>query len=296
VKPKDWGQFIVLSLIWGSSFLWIKLLIQEMGPFTLVAWRLALGLVAAGVIVLWKRPPLPRQARLWIGLAFLAVASSALPFFLISWGEQFIDSTVASVLNSTVPLFTVIIAQFFLPEERLTWNRGAGLVMGFIGIVLLMSRDLQTGFVVSDIRGQIAVLLAALSYGVSGVYVRHSLREVPPIVQALVPLALADALTWVAATTFEAPIQAPASAVTWFALVWLGVLGTGIGFWLFFELLSSVGPTRASLVTYAVAVLGVFLGVLVLSEPIDIRLVGGAALVITGIWTVNRKQKKSVAV
>ena len=295
MKRKEWSQFIVLSLIWGSSFLWIKLLIQEMGPFTLVAWRLALGVIAGAGIVLWKRPALPRQGKLWLGLAILAVISSALPFFLISWGEQFIDSAVASVLNSTVPLFTVIIAQFFLPEERLTWNRGVGLVAGFVGIVLLMSRDLGTGFVGGDVRGQLAVLLAALSYGISGVYVRHSLKEVSPIVQALVPLTLADALTWIAAATFESPLQAPASTVAWIAIAWLGLLGTGFGFWLFFELLSSVGPTRASLTTYAVAALGVLLGVLVLNEPVDWRLVGGAALVVTGIWTVNRRTKKLAA-
>jgi drug/metabolite transporter (DMT)-like permease len=292
VKAKDWGRFIALSLIWGSSFLWIKLLIQELGPFTLVAWRLGLGTIAGAIIVLWKRPPLPRKAKLWVGLALLAVTGSALPFFLISWGEQFVDSAVASVLNSTVPLFTVIIAQFFLPEERLNWNSGVGLIMGFIGIVLLMSRDLRTGLVGSDIRGQIAVLLAAVSYGVSGVHARRNLREVAPMLQALIPLALAGTITWAAAATFEAPLQAPASTVTWIAVAWLGLLGTGIGFWLFFELLNSVGPTRAALTTYAVAVLGVILGVLVLSEPIDERLVAGAALVVTGIWTVNRKPKK----
>jgi drug/metabolite transporter (DMT)-like permease len=281
----------VLSLIWGSSFLWIKLLIQEVGPLTLVAWRLAFGVIAGALIVLWKRPRMPREGRLWLGLGILAVISSALPFFLISWGEQFVDSAVASVLNSTVPLFTVIIAQFFLPEERLTWNRAAGLLMGFIGILFLMSRDLQTGFEGSDIRGQIAVLLAALSYGASGVFVRRNLKAVAPIVQALVPLALADALTWAAAAAFEAPLQAPSSSVGWLAMAWLGLLGTGFGFWLFFELLNSVGPVRAGLVTYAVAVLGVILGVLVLSEPIDLRLFGGAALVVTGIWTVNRQPK-----
>lgn len=289
MNAKDWGKFILLSLIWGTSFLWIKLLIEQIGPLTLVAWRLAFGALAGALIVLWKRPRLPREPGTWVGLGILAVTSSALPFFLISWGEQFIDSAVASVLNSTVPLFTVIIALFFLPEDRLTLDRAAGLLLGFVGILLLLSRDLKAGFAVSDISGQIAVLLAAISYAASGIYVRRKLRSVVPIVQALVPLALADALTWAAAASLEAPLQAPASPVGWIAVSWLGLLGTGVGFWLFFELLGSVGPTRASLVTYAVAVLGVTLGVVILREPLDVRLVGGAALVVTGIWTVNRR-------
>ncbi len=284
---REWGAFGLLSLLWGSSFLWIKVALQEVGPFTLVGWRLVAGLVTMALILALRRPELPRQRATWFHLAMLGVINITLPFFLISWGQKTIDSAVASVLNSTVPLFTLVIAHLLLPDERITLQRTVGLLAGFAGVVVLVLRELGPGTFRQSLLGQLAVLLAAVSYAVSGVYVRRYLRQVPQLLQAFVPMAAAQFLIWPLAFLFERPVILPTQAVTWIALTFLGVLGLSAAYILFFYLIHSVGATRASLVTYPIAVVGVAMGVIFLGEQLDINLILGTLLVILGVGVVN---------
>jgi drug/metabolite transporter (DMT)-like permease len=145
MKTKDWLVFLGLSLAWGSSFLWIKIAVQEIGPFTLVALRLLFGILGLLIVVAIRKPEWPKDPKIWRVLAVLGMINTAIPFTLISWGEVYIDSSVASILNSSVPLFTVLIAHFFLDDDKLTWTKGLGLPIGFIGVVLLVGRDLGKG-------------------------------------------------------------------------------------------------------------------------------------------------------
>ena len=163
MKTKDWVAFIALSLAWGSSFLWIKIALQEIGPFILVALRLLFGILGLLAVVAYNRPNWPDTRRLWVVLAVLGITNTALPFVLISWGEQFIDSAVAAILNSTVPLFTMVIAHRFLQDDRLTLQRVIGLFVGFFGVVALLLRDLDGG-TQDNLFGQAAVLLAAICF------------------------------------------------------------------------------------------------------------------------------------
>src|SRR3989304_4618458 len=142
MKARDWMVFALLGLVWGSSFLWIKVAVQEVGPATLVGYRLLIGLIGLAVVVAARRPSLPRDRRTLFVLGVVGTTNTALPFILISWGEQFIDSAIASILNGTVPLFTIVIAHLFLHDDRITPARILGLITGFIGGVVLMSRDL----------------------------------------------------------------------------------------------------------------------------------------------------------
>jgi drug/metabolite transporter (DMT)-like permease len=139
MKARDWLAFWTLGLIWGSSFLWIKIAVQDVGPFVLVGWRLLIGVLALGVVVLLRRPALPRDRRVLGMLALLGLTNTALPFVLISWGEQTIDSAVASILNGTVPLFAMVIAHRSMADERITASRLTGLLTGFAGVVILMA-------------------------------------------------------------------------------------------------------------------------------------------------------------
>ena len=145
MKTKDWAAFIALSLAWGSSFLWIKIGLQELGPITLVALRLLFGILGLLVVVAYNRPKFPDNRRLWGALAILGIIQTALPFLLITWGQQFIDSVVAAILNSTVPLFTMLLAHWYLQDDRLTLQRVIALLIGFIGVVVLLVRDLDGG-------------------------------------------------------------------------------------------------------------------------------------------------------
>jgi drug/metabolite transporter (DMT)-like permease len=289
LKTKDLLAFLALSLAWGSSFLWIKIAVQELGPFTLVAFRLLFGILGLALIVAYMRPAWPRSRRLWGALAILGTINTAIPFVLISWGEVYIDSAVASILNSSVPLFTTVIAHYFLKDDRITSQRLVALALGFAGVVVLVLRDLggdsQGGYLA--LLGQGAVLLASLSYAFSAVYARRNTEGVTPIVRALVPLIAADSLIWVGASIIESPIVLPQSRLVWTAILWLGLIGSAIAYLLYFYLIHSIGPTRASMVTYTFPVIGVALGVVFLNEILDVNLAVGAILIIASIVIVN---------
>ncbi len=291
MKPKDWVLFLALGLIWGSSFLWIKIAIREVDAFTLVGWRLLFGTLGMVVVIALRRPPFPRGRSIWLALALLGIINTALPFVLISWGQKTIDSAVASILNSTVPLFTMVIAHFALHDEPITARKAVGLLIGFGGVLALMARDLEAGSLGVGILGQAAVLLAAASYASASVFARRTMREVSPLVQAFVPMAIADAIVWTAATQVGNPGRLPALPLTWVALLWLGLLGSCVAYLLFYNLLHSVGATRTTMVTYVFPVVGVTLGVVFLDELADWRLLAGAALVVASLAVVNWKPR-----
>jgi drug/metabolite transporter (DMT)-like permease len=295
MKLREWVTFSLLGLVWGSSFLWIKVAVREIGPATLVGFRLLIGLIGLLAVVAVRRPALPSSRRTLAILAILGITNTALPFVLISWGEQFIDSAIASILNGTVPLFTIIIAHLFLHDDRITFSRIIGLVTGFLGVVVLMSRDVEAGTRAGSVLGQVAVLAAAVSYAGSSVFARRNLRQVDPVVQASFPLISADLMAWAAALATEAPLQIPSLPITWVALVWLGLLGSCLAYLLYFHLLHAVGPTRATMVTYVFPVVGVILGVVFLQERADWHLWGGVALVALGIGVVNWPRRTRVA-
>lgn len=287
MKIKDLLAFVTLGLIWGSSFLWIKIAVAEIGPFLLVALRILFGILTLLVVITITQPKWPRKRQVWVSLSLLGLINTALPYLLISWGEQYIESAVAAILNSTAPLFTMVLAHVFVSDDRLTRTRFFALLIGFAGIVLLLSRDLDGGFQ-SSLIGQSAVVLASISYAISTVYARHATKSLPPAMRAIIPLLGADLLMWGLTPLAEAPLAAPRMPITWIAIIWLGTLGVAVAYLLYFYLLHSVGPTRTILVTYLFPLVGVILGVLFLNEALDWHLIIGGGLVIGSIVAVNR--------
>ena len=294
MKAKDWLAFVTLSLAWGSSFFWIKIAVTEIGPFLLVALRILFGILGLGVVVLLRRPTWPSDRRAYWALLILGLTNTALPFVLISWAEQYIDSAVAAILNSSMPLFTMLIAHFILSDDKITRQRVFALLIGFLGVVVLTIRDLS-GDLRLNLLAQGAMLLAVLFYAGSSVFIRRNTQGISPIVQALVPLLSADALIWAGALAAESPIQLPQMGLTWIALVWLGLVGSCLAYLLYYYLIHSIGPTRASMVTYTFPIVGITLGVFVLpllgypAEMLDINLIAGAGLIISSLLIVNRR-------
>jgi len=295
MKLKEWGAFALLGLVWGSSFLWIKIAVQEIGPFTLVAFRLLFGLVGLLVIMRLQKQSFPRDRRVLLAFLFMGVFNTAIPFTLISWGETRIDSGLASILNGTVPLFTIVIAHFWLHDEKITLPRIAGLLVGFVGVIVLVSRDIGPQGLVGNLWGQVAVIGGSVCYAVAITFSRKHLRNQPPVLQSTMILLVADALLWLTvpivrrvAPGIESPLHViPVLPLTWFAIAWLGLLGSCLAYLLFFYLINSWGPTRASLVTYVFPVIGLVLGIIFLKEVVDWQLVVGPLLVVAGIVVVN---------
>ena len=213
----------------------------------------------------------------------------AVPFFLISWGEQAIDSAVASILNATVPLFTIVIAHLYLHDDKMTAQKVLGLLIGFAGVVILLSEDMHVSQ--GSLLGQGAVILASLFYAGSAVYARRTTAHAPGLVRGAAPLVSATALMWLAAPIAESPFEIPHQPITWVALLWLGVLGSGLALILNYYLLHEIGPTRSTMVTYVFPLGGVVLGVLFLNEHLSWQLLAGAVLIISSLVVVNWKKQ-----
>lgn len=286
MKPKHWIAYILLGLVWSTSFLWIKIAVQEIGPFTLVAFRVLFGLLTAGGAALITRVKWPRDRGTWLTYAILGITSVAIPFFLITWAEQFIDSAIASILNATVPLFTILIANYLLHDDRMNLPKVLGILTGFAGVVILLSEDLTAG-AHNSVIGQAAVVLAAVFYAGSSVYARRKTEHVPGLVRGAAPFFSAVAIMWIAAPALERPFTIPQLPLTWVALLWLGALGSGLALILWYYLLHEIGPTRTSSVTYLFPLGGVILGVLLLQEHLSWQLVVGALFIISGVLVTN---------
>lgn len=282
---REWFKFILLGLIWGSSFLWIKIGVQELGPFTLVTLRVFFATLGLWVVARVHRTTPPWQQVL-PAFFVLGVLNMALPFVLISWSEQYISSGMAAILNSTVPLFTLLIAPLFLPDDPWTLPKGLGLLVGFLGVVVLMANQVQ-GDLTRPKIGQLTMLLAAISYAAAAVYARRKVRGLTPDVQSLGQSLMATLVMLPLAFSLEAPFTLPQQPLTWIAVLWLGLMGSCVATLLYYSLLQSIGPTRTTLVTYIFPLVGVILGALFLHERPDWHLLVGGALIISGVAVVN---------
>jgi len=267
--------------------MWIKIALQEVDPFLLVAFRVSFGLLFGIAVLFIQQISLPRKLTEWLPLLILGITNIAVPFFLISWGEQSVDSSVAAVLDSTVPLFTIFLAHFLLSDDKLTIPKVLGLVIGFAGVILLLSKNF--GASSSTLYGQIAVILASAFYAGSAVYVRKTTREMPGILRSMGPLLSASAIMWVTTIFTGDTIRMPSFEITWIALLFLGVIGSGFAFVLAFYLIHEIGPTRTSMVTYIFPLGGVILGVIFLHEQITWQLILGGSLIIMSLFVANHQ-------
>jgi len=291
LKPKHWLVFITLGVIWSSSFLWIKIGVQDIGPMALTAFRMLFGALTAVAIGIYQKVEWPRDLRTWIIFGILGPASLAIPVFLISWGEQTIDSAVASILNATVPLFTVFIAHFVLQDDKMTMQKVLGLLIGFAGTILLLSEDLTVG-AKSSVIGQAAVILASIFYAGSAVYGRKYTQHVEGTTRGAMFLITSAIFMWIVGPLAEKPFEFPSLPITWIAILWLGILGSGLAVIMLWYLIHEIGPTRTSLVTYLFPVGGLILGVIFLNEHLSWQLLAGSVLIIFSLVVVNWKSAK----
>lgn len=282
----DWLIFLALGFMWGSSYLFIKLAVDSFGTFTLIALRLLIGAAFLWVALRASRTPVPRDRRAYMHLIVMSVINITIPFALITWAEQSVDSALAAILNSTVPLLVIVIAPIFLPDEPIRINGLLGLAIGFAGVVLIVSPGLMGA--TGTLAGQLALLGSSLAYAIGNVYARRNVRGLPPMIPAVFQVTFALVIVGVIALVLERPWEtARPDFEAWFSVIWLGILGSGMAYLAYFRLLSRWGATRTSLVAYLLPVVGIVLGFLVLQEPIDVTLLAGTALVIAGVALVN---------
>ena len=285
----DWLVFLALGFFWGSSYLFIKIGVDHgLQPFTLIMFRLLIGFILLATVVGVARETLPRDPRSYGHLFVMGVINIAIPFSLITYAEQTVDSSLAAVINGAVPLFVIVIAALFLKGETVTVNRVAGLAIGFIGVAILVGLDM-TDLGSANAIGELALIGATISYAVGNVYAKAHVHGLRPMIPAVFQVFFGLLVTGALAFATEAPLSVPWVPESLFAVVWLGLLGSGLAYLGYFRILQHWGATRTSMVAYLLPVFGILLGAIVLSEPIAASTLIGTALVIGGIALVNSR-------
>lgn len=285
--------FVLLACAWGSSYLFIKIGVETLPVLSLVTWRLAFGtaLLVAAVLVLRVR--LPLDGSLLARLAVLSVVNIVVPFALITWAEQSIDSGLASILNATTPFFTLLLSVLAFGAERMTGIRLAGLFVGFAGVIVISSGSIGGPDALGEAAGVVAVVVASASYGLGNAFFARQIRgRVDPTAAALGQVGMALPMVVVLSVVTTGGVVLPSVPEALFAVAWLGIVGSGFAYLLFFRLLAVWNPTRVSLVTYLMQVVALGLGVVVLGEPLTIGFLAGAVLVVLGIAMVNLRSKQ----
>lgn len=301
-SSKPFWAFVGVAGMWGSSFLFIKLGLLELTPVTMVALRTGFATATLAALLPFTGRKFPRDRRsLWL-LLIAGILNPVTPYILITWGQQFVNSATAGIINATVPLFALPVAHFVLRDERITLTRSGGLLVGFLGIVLIFSPgrapagsgQAELGPHTSALYGQMAMIAAALCYASSMVFVRRYLRNTPPEVVAGASQGIAFLLTAIGAFALESPLAGRVSGATWVVVAWLGI-SSGLSYLLFYYVLGKWGTTRTSLVTYLVPVIAVLLGAVLLDEIVTWQALFGGLLVIGGIVTINLQAQASMA-
>lgn len=298
MNVREWGAFCLLTVIWGASFMLIKIGLEATGTFTLVALRVALGALVLWIVVLWRRLAIPATGTMIGALTLMGLFNNAVPFSLITWGETTIDSGLAAVLNGTMPLFVVIIAHLWLKDERITVRKSVGLAIGFVGVIVVI-RGGSGGLSLAMLRGgelagQLAVVLASASYAASTVFARRYLKGINSFVLAAMQLTSSTVFTSVAVLLWEWPLQLQTTAIgPLLSIVTLGVVNTGIAYMLYFFLVNQVGATRTSLVTYGIPAVGLLFGFVFLNEAVSLSVILGFLLIVAGVLLVNRRPLKA---
>lgn len=290
MTPRALAVLIALGSVWGASFLFIKVVVEETSPAALVEGRLFFGFLVVAAMLAYRGGPFRWSTSLLLGVGAMAVFSNIIPFLLIAWAEERIDSGVAAVLNSTMPLFTALFAAVILAEERMTAGRVAGLVLGLLGVVVLTGGDI-VHVTDSSVAGQLAVVASAACYGVGAVYARILLRSDDPLSLSAWQLAAGTLLALPVLMVLDGGRPDYSLSVEgWLSLLALGAFGTGFGYVAYVWLVDHAGSVRASLVTYVIPVVGLFLGWAVLNESLGANTLVGAALIIAGVASVMRGQ------
>jgi drug/metabolite transporter (DMT)-like permease len=287
----DWRiRFGFLSLVWGFSFLFIKVGTETYAPFQVTLGRLVFGTAVLAVAMAVKRERLPRGARTWAHLAVAAFFLNALPFSLFAYSERTIPSTLAGICNATSPLWGMALSLVALSEDRPTRNRVAGLGIGFLGVLTVLGA--WQGFHGLDVTGTALALLASLSYPIGWIHVRRTLAGSGHSHVSLTGAQLLLATLQLAVVTpLFTTLPTHLAILPLLAIAALGALGTGVAFIVQYGLVAEVGPTTAQMVTYFTPVIATAAGVAILGESLTWSTPVGAAIVLAGAALTQARPK-----
>lgn len=285
---REWAMLLVLAAVWGGSFFFNGIAVRELPVFTIVVARVALAALILAALTRLAGEKLPREPRVWRTFLAMGLVNNVVPFSLIVWGQQHIASGVASILNASTPLFTVVLAHFLTSDEKLTPGRVAGVVTGFAGVAVMIGLDVAEALG-AHVAAQALCLAGAVSYAFAGIYGRRfrtmglsllatATGQVTASSLLLVPLVLAVDRPWTLAMPGMATLA---------ALAGVAAISTAFAYVLYFRILASAGATNLLLVTFLIPVSAILLGVLFLGEVLLPRHVAGMALIGLGLSAID---------
>lgn len=294
--PAEWFSLLALSVLWGGSFFFVEIAVSALAPLTIVFLRVGLAAVALWIFVFatGRRPP--RQAQVWLACFGMGTLNNVIPFSLIVWGQTQITSGLASILNATAPLFTVVVAGMLLPDERMTVSKLVGLAIGFAGVVVMIGMPAVKN-TDSTILAQMAILGAALSYACAGVFGRRfKSMGVDPITTAAGQVTASAIMLAPVVLVIDGPAHAAGASAgisagiwagIWAAVIALALASTAVAYVFYFRILASAGATNILLVTFLVPVSAILLGATILGERLGTVHLLGMAMIGLGLIAID---------
>jgi drug/metabolite transporter (DMT)-like permease len=269
MTPREWGLLLALALVWGGSFFFVEVALRALPPLTIVTLRVGLAAVALHVLLRAVGQRLGR-GRLWAHFFGMSLLNNVVPFSLLAWGQTQIPSGLASILNATTPVFTVVVAHLLTPDEKMTRNRLAGVLLGLVGVAVLIGPDALEGLG-GNVAAQAACLAAAFSYALAAVFGRRFERlGVPPLATATGQVTASTVVLLPLALVVDRPWRLAMPGVEiWTTVASLALLSTALAYVLYFRILATAGATNLLLVTLLIPVSAILLGSLVLGERLD---------------------------
>ena len=284
----SWLTLIVLSILWGGSFFFVGVAVDALPLLTIVILRVGLAAIALNVVVIALGQRLPTEPRVWWAFIGMGLLNNMVPFTLIVWGQSYIASGLASILNAATPLFAVVVAHLLTSDERMTARRVIGVVLGFVGVVIVIGPSVLSGLGV-NVLAQLAVLGAALSYALAGVFGRRFARwGITPLVAATGQVSASTVLLLPLALWVDRPWLLSASGIeVWGAIVGLALLSTALAYILYFRILATSGATNILLVTFLIPVSAILLGALILDEKLAASHFVGVGVIGLGLAAID---------
>ena len=287
---KEWSLIVILSILWGGSFFFVGVAVKEIPPLTIVLCRVALASIILLAIVYLKGDKMPSSPGLWGAFIIMGALNNLTPFSLIVWGQTHIESGLASILNATTPIFSVVLAHFLTREERLTTNRITGVTIGWIGVAMLIGIESLRGFGI-EVMGQLAVVGATFSYACAAIYGRR-FKGINPLIVATGMLCGSTIMMTPLALVIEQPWNLSPGITTLMALFGLAAVSTYLAYIIYFQVLATAGPTNLLLVTFLIPVSAILLGVVVLAERLAWNAFAGMGLIFIGLIAIDGRLLK----
>ncbi|MBL8831019.1 MAG: DMT family transporter [Rhodospirillales bacterium] len=281
-----WSMLLLLSVLWGGSFLYVKIALEELPPVTIVALRALFGGAFLFVILRLRGLTLSRDPALWKGFAVLALLNTVLPFILIAWGQREISAGLAAILNAATPLWTITLAHFLTDDERMDARRAAGVLIGFSGVVVLVGPEALAG-IGSSVLAQLACVAATISYGFALVWARRFKGQDGTVLasgQFICAIPATMALSFAVDRPWTLPMPGTATMLSIFGLAFLS---TAVAYLVYYRLMQRAGAGNASLVTMLIPPSAVLLGIAFLGERFEPLSVAGFALIAAGLAVVD---------